>query len=314
MRMAGPKEALWHAIINKNYGCSHMLIGPHHASPPVSTKLSEQQINEKFYAQNAAQELVSQHQDETGIQVIATEETRYVASKKTFLPLSVINEENLRSEMLTDHELKEHLHNNKSVPEWFSYPEVLKALSRAYPARCQQGFTLFFTGLSGSGKSTLAKIIYAKLVETGGHPVTRDGDVVRMHLSSELGFSKAHRNLNIKRIGFVASEISKNGGVAICAPIAPYAETRAIVRRRIEEQGGGFIEIHVATPVEVCEARDRKGLYAKARRGEIKEFTGISDPYEEPEQPELRIDTSELSASEASQDVFLYLLKEGYLA
>jgi sulfate adenylyltransferase len=172
---------------------------------------------------------------------------------------------------------------------------------------------LFFTGLSGSGKSTLANIVFAKLIEFGSRPVSLlDGDIVRQNLSSELGFSKAHRDINIRRIGFVASEITKNGGVAICAPIAPYAATRRAVRDLIE-QHGAFIEIHVSTPLEVCEARDRKGLYAKARKGIIPEFTGISDPYEVPERPELRIDTSELAPAEAAQEIMLFLLKEGYL-
>ena len=191
--------------------------------------------------------------------------------------------------------------------------EVLAELRRVYPPPSRQGITLFFTGLSGSGKSTLANIIYAKLVEAGGRPVSLlDGDIVRQNLSSELGFSKAHRDLNIRRIGFVASEITKNGGIAICAPIAPYKETRRAVREMIEAHGA-FIEIHVSTPLEVCEGRDRKGLYAKARKGIIPEFTGISDPYETPERPEMRIDTGELSPTEAAQEILLYLFKEGFL-
>ncbi len=175
------------------------------------------------------------------------------------------------------------------------------------------GITLFFTGLSGSGKSTLARILYAKFIEGGGRPVTLlDGDVVRHNLSSELGFSKEHRDINVRRIGFVASEITKNGGVAICAPIAPYTATRRAVREIIE-QHGAFIEIHVATPLEVCESRDRKGLYAKARKGLIPEFTGISDPYETPERPEIHIDTTELGPIQAAQEILLYLLRENYL-
>ncbi|WP_198262586.1 bifunctional sulfate adenylyltransferase/adenylylsulfate kinase [sulfur-oxidizing endosymbiont of Gigantopelta aegis] len=303
MRMAGPKEALWHAIVNKNYGCSHILIGPEHASPPT----------EQFYAHSAAQQYVTEHADELGIIPVCPEETRYVAEKQAFLPLSSIKKDKLGSEMLSVDELKNHLQNNHPIPEWFSYPEVLKALSRAYPPLCKQGITLFFTGLSGSGKSTLAKIIYAKLIELGTRPVTLlDGDIVRHNLSSELGFSRNDRNINVRRISFVANEITKNGGVAICAPIAPYTEMRRSARELIE-QYGAFIEIHVATPLEVCESRDRKGLYAKARKGIIPEFTGISDPYEQPETPEMRIDTSQFSPMEAAQAIYLYLFREGYI-
>ncbi len=322
MRMAGPKESLWHAIINKNYGCSHILIGPEHASPPdtettgalnSSSKNSGHLTAEKFYAHSAAQQYVIEHEDELGIKVIATEETRYVPERKSFLPISEIKNQNLSSDMLSVQEVKYRLQNNKIIPDWFSYPEVLKALSHAYPSRCKQGFTLFFTGLSGSGKSTLAKIIYAKMIELGARPVTLlDGDIVRHNLSSELGFSRNDRNINVRRISFVANEITKNGGIAICAPIAPYTEMRRNARSLIE-QYGAFIEIHVATSLEVCESRDRKGLYAKARKGIIPEFTGISDPYDTPENPELRIDTNNFSPMEAAQEIYLYLFREGYI-
>ncbi len=308
MRMAGPKEALWQAIVNKNYGCSHIIIGPEHASPP-----KQNGSNEAYYSQYASQEEVLKHQQELGIEVITVEETRYVKEQKKFLPLSTIIKDGYESEMLTDNDVKTRLYSGQTIPDWFSYPEVLKALSNAYPSRCKQGFTLFFTGLSGSGKSTLAKIIYAKLIELGSRPVTLlDGDIVRHNLSSELGFSKKDRNINIRRIGFVANEITKNGGVAICAPIAPYTKMRRAARNLIE-QHGAYIEIHVSTPLETCEDRDRKGLYAKAREGIIPEFTGISDPYEVPENPELRIDTSSLSAMEAAQEIYLYLFREGFI-
>ena len=308
MRMAGPKEALWHALVNKNYGCNHIIIGPNHASPPNS------KINpNNFYNQNAAQDYVQRYEQELGIKSIAIEETRYVAEKQAFLPISSIKKDNLKSEMLSDQAVKTHLNQNIPIPPWFSYPEVISALGKAYPPRSKQGFTLFFTGLSGSGKSTLAKIIYAKMIELGDRPVTLlDGDIVRHNLSSELGFSRNDRNINVRRISFVANEITKNGGIAICAPIAPYQTMREDARNLIE-QHGAYIEIHVATSLEVCESRDRKGLYAKARKGIIPEFTGISDPYDIPESPELSIDTHNTSPMEAAQEIYLYLFKERYL-
>ena len=257
--------------------------------------------------------MAAKYAQDLNIEVVPLVERRYVAERRRFVGVDDIQAQGLESEAISDANLKMMLTRQQDIPEWFSYPEVIEELRKVYPPRSQQGFTLFFTGLSGSGKSTLAGIIYAKLIEARGRPVSLlDGDIVRQNLSSELGFSKAHRDLNIRRIGFVASEITKNRGVAICAPIAPYRESRRAVRSLIE-QHGAFIEIHVSTSLEVCESRDRKGLYAKARKGIIPEFTGISDPYEVPENPELRIDTGELSPAEAAQSVLLYLLKEGYL-
>ncbi|NOY16338.1 MAG: bifunctional sulfate adenylyltransferase/adenylylsulfate kinase [Gammaproteobacteria bacterium] len=308
MRMAGPREALWHAIVSQNYGCSHMIIGPKHAYPPAGNGEQHQ-----FYQSEQSCELVEEFSTELGIEIVSVEAMRYAPAKDRFLPASVIKSEGLEAIDYTDAQLKKDLSQGEEIPAWFSFPEVVHELRKAYPPRSKQGLTLFFTGLSGSGKSTLAKIIYAKLLEAGGRPVTLlDGDVVRLNLSSELGFSKEHRYLNVNRIGFVASEITKNRGVAICAPIAPYAQMRRSVREMIEPHGD-FVEIHVATSLEACEARDRKGLYAKARRGEIPEFTGISDPYEIPEYPELRVDTEGLTPMEAAQDIYLYLLREGYL-
>ena len=300
MRMAGPREALWHLLIHQNFGCSHFIVGPNHASPPSNGA-------GPFYTSYAAQELVAQHSDKFDTQVLPIEEVCYTPKLAKFMPVSQLQAQGLDGECMTHEQLKKNLANNIDLPDWFSYPEVISALRRVYPPKSKQGFTLFFTGLSGAGKSTLAKI------EAGGRPVSLlDGDIVRQNLSSELGFSKQHRDLNVRRIGYVASEITKNGGIAICAPIAPYASMRSVVREMIEPQGA-YIEIHVATPLEVCEARDRKGLYAKARQGLIPEFTGISDPYEIPESPELRIDTSDLNPMEAAQDIYLYLMKEGYL-
>ncbi len=307
MRMAGPREAAWHALVNRNFGCTHFMVGPDHGSPP------QVEGGTRFYGKYEAQQYVQGLEDELGIQIVSAPEYRYAPSKQTFLPEDRIKQEDLESVSISPVELRAMLRQNKDVPEWFSYPEVISELRKVYPPPSRQGITLFFTGLSGSGKSTLANIIFAKLIEAGGRPVSLlDGDIVRQHLSSELGFSKVHRDLNIRRIGFVASEITKNGGIAICAPIAPYRQTRRAVRDMIE-QHGSFLEIHVSTPLEVCESRDRKGLYAKARKGIIPEFTGISDPYEVPERAEIRIDTSKLSPSEAAQEVLLYLFKEGYL-
>jgi sulfate adenylyltransferase len=214
---------------------------------------------------------------------------------------------------LSGEEFQRRMQAGLKIPDWYSFPEVLAELHRQSPPRERQGFTVFFTGLSGAGKSTLARSLAARLMEMGGRCVTLlDGDIVRRHLSSELGFTKAHRDINVRRIGFVASEITKNRGIAICAPIAPYRQTRRDVRGMIEAVGG-FVEIHVATPIETCEGRDRKGLYAKARAGLIPEFTGVSDPYEVPEHPELAIDTTGLGIDEAVQQILLKLEHEGYL-
>ena len=309
MRMAGPREALWHAIVHQNYGCSHMIVGPKHASPPAAPGEESD-----FYDAADSRLVIDEHAGRLSIEIVHIEAQRYVPERQQFMGVSEIERSGLQGLDYTDAQLKQDLAVGEQPPGWFTYPEVVDELRHVYPPRSQQGFTLFFTGLSGSGKSTLAKIVYGKLVEGGRRPATLlDGDIVRQNLSSELGFSKAHRDLNIRRIGFVASEITKNGGIAICAPIAPYTETRRAVRQLVEERGA-FIEVHVATPLEVCESRDRKGLYAKARKGVIPEFTGISDPYEVPERAELTIDTADCTPMEAAQEIYLYLLKEGYIA
>ncbi len=309
MRMAGPREAIHNAIVKQNYGCSHIIIGPEHAAPP-----NVRQGAERFYEQNSAQQIMEKYQHELDIKMVAVEEQRYVPELNKFLSITDIEKQGVEGLLYKDKELYSSLEKGGEVPGWFSFPEVINELRKICKSKTKTGITLFFTGLSGSGKSTLAKILYAKFIEEGKRPVTLlDGDVVRQYLSSELGFSKEHRDINVKRIGFVASVINKNGGIAVCAPIAPYASVREYVRE-LNDQYGSFIEIHVATPLEECERRDRKGLYAKARKGEIKEFTGISDPYEEPVNPEIRIDTSSLSPMEAAQEIMLYLLSEGYIS
>ncbi|MDH3981252.1 MAG: adenylyl-sulfate kinase, partial [Gammaproteobacteria bacterium] len=308
VRMAGPREVLLNAILRQNYGCSHMIVGPEHAAPP-----GVRDDGQRFYPRYAAQKLMEKYQDELAINMVSVSELRYSPAAEGFVPQAKLEEQGREGVQFTDTELRQHMEHGQEIPAWFSYPDVLSALRKAYPPRSRKGITLFFTGLSGSGKSTLARILYAKFIEDGRRPVTLlDGDVVRLNLSSELGFSKEHRNINVRRIGFVASEITKNGGIAICAPIAPYTAMRRDVRETIE-QYGAFIEIHVATPLEVCEGRDRKGLYAKARAGIIPEFTGISDPYEIPAHPELSIDTTDKSPMQAVQEIMLYLLREGYL-
>ncbi|RFF27675.1 MULTISPECIES: bifunctional sulfate adenylyltransferase/adenylylsulfate kinase [unclassified Wenzhouxiangella] len=306
MRMAGPREALWHALIRKNHGCTHLIVGRDHAGPRNPA------TGTGFYDPYAAQALIAEHEDEIGLQMVPFREMKYVESRAQYVPVDEIQPDDQVRE-ISGTEVRRRLSEGLDIPEWFSYPEVVAELRRTHPPRARQGVTIFFTGLSGSGKSTLANALQVKLMELGGRQITLlDGDIVRKHLSSELGFSKEHRNLNIMRIGFVASEITKNGGIALCAPIAPYAATRREVRDMIEPHGG-FIEIHVSTPLEVCEQRDRKGLYKKARQGIIKEFTGISDPYEEPENPELEIDTTELHPERAVQQILLKLEHLGYL-
>ena len=307
MRMGGPREALWHAIIRRNYGCSHFIVGRDHASPGKDSQGNE------FYGPYDAHDLLEQHREELGIELVPFQAMVYVEERAEYAPVDEVQSgETVKS--ISGTELRRRLREGLDIPEWFTYPEIAAELRRTHPPRHQQGFTVFFTGLSGAGKSTLANALLVKLMEMGGRPATLlDGDIVRTHLSSELGFSKEHRDLNVRRIGFVASEITKNGGVAICAPIAPYTATRHQVREMIEPYGG-FIEVHVATPLEVCEVRDRKGLYAKARAGLIKGFTGIDDPYETPSNPEISIDTSSLSPEESIQRVLLKLESMGFIA
>ena len=214
---------------------------------------------------------------------------------------------------ISETELRSRLAEGRDIPSWFTFPEVSRELQRCHPPRYKQGFTVFFTGLSGAGKSTIANILLLKLLEMGGRRVTLlDGDIVRKHLSSELGFSREHRDINIRRIGFVASEITKNRGIAICAPIAPYDAVRKQVREMIRPYGG-FVLVYLAASLEVCESRDRKGIYAKARAGLIRHFTGISDPYEIPEDADLVADTSVLTPEEVALEILLYLEREGYL-
>lgn len=306
MRMAGPREALWHAIIRKNYGCTHFIVGRDHAGPGSDA------AGRPFYEPYAAQQLVREHEAEIGVRMVPFKAMVYVEDLDSYVPQDEVPAD-ARTLDISGTELRRRLNQGLELPSWFTFPEVAQQLRLTYAPRHKQGFTVFFTGLSGAGKSTIANALLVKLMEMGGRHVTLlDGDIVRRHLSSELGFSKEHRDINIRRIGFVASEITRNGGIAICAPIAPYDALRREVRSMIEA-GGGFILVFVATPLEVCEQRDRKGLYAKARAGLISGFTGISDPYEEPKDAEIVIDTTALKPEEAAQEIILHLESQGYI-
>ncbi len=306
MRMGGPREAVWHALIRKNYGCTHLIVGRDHAGPGKDTD------GKPFYGPYEAQELFTKHEEEIGVKQVPFQMMVYLEDKDKYFPADEVPKD-ARVLDLSGTELRNRLNEGRDIPAWFTYPEVGTELRRSFPPRHKQGLTIFFSGLSGSGKSTIANVLMTKFLEVGGRPVTMlDGDLVRKHLSSELGFSKEHRDINIRRIGYVASEITKNGGIAICAPIAPYEATRKDVRALIEPLGG-FILVHLSTSVDVCEQRDRKGLYAKARAGILKEFTGISDPYEDPVKPEVRINTAELTPEEAAQEIILHLEREGFI-
>ena len=306
-RMGGPRETVWHAIIHKNFGCSHFIVGQDHAGP------GGDESGKPLYAPDAAQELLETHQNEIGITMVPFPRMVYREDKDVFVPADQVPDGSHVLDISVP-ELRARLSGGREIPSWFTFPEVARELRRNHPPRRSQGFTIFFTGLSGSGKSTVAKILLTKFLEKGGRPVTLlDGDIVRKHLSSELGFSREHRDMNIRRIGFVASEITKNGGIAICAPIAPFDNVRKQVRDMIQPHGG-FILVHFATALEVCEKRDRKGLYAKARAGIVQQFTGISDPYETPKDADIVLDTNELTPDESAQEIFLHLQREGFIA
>ncbi|MCH7898057.1 MAG: bifunctional sulfate adenylyltransferase/adenylylsulfate kinase [Proteobacteria bacterium] len=306
MRMGGPREAMWHAIIRKNFGCTHLIVGRDHAGPGKDSN------GEDFYGPYDAQALLKEHADELDITMVPFQLMVYAENRAQYVPIDETSDDDTVLN-ISGTELRRRLAEGLDIPEWFSFPDVVEELRRTHPPRHQQGFTIFFTGLSGSGKSTIANALMTKLMEIGGRPVSLlDGDIVRKNLSSELGFSKEHRDLNVTRIGYVASEITKNRGIAICAPIAPYTSTRRVVREMISLVGG-FLEIHVSTSLEVCEARDRKGLYAMARAGTIKEFTGISDPYEIPENAEMVIDTVGITPDLAAHRILVKLEAMGFI-
>lgn len=306
MRMAGPREALWHAIIRKNYGVTHFIVGRDHAGP------GKDKNGKDFYGPYDAQELVKQYQDEIGIKMVPFKEMVYVPSEDKYFSVDEISVDT-KVLNLSGTQLRKILQEGKEMPAWFTYPEIAEELRKTSPARKKQGFTIFFTGLSGAGKSTIANALAIKLMEIQNRKITLlDGDVVRLNLSKGLGFSKEDRSTNVRRVGFVSNEITKNGGIALCALVSPYESDRQANRRLISENGA-YIEVHVATSLAECEARDEKGLYAQAKAGKIPNFTGISDPYEAPSNPELVINTEVVPVNEAIDLIIDKLKKEGYL-
>ena len=306
LRLAGPREALLHCIIGKNYGCTHFIVGSQNGDP------GRQNGMPPLYEEDEFLPVVEEFAETAGVEVIPFNELVYLPFEDDFCPKNKIDPAT-ETISLSSLNIRNRILTGRKIPRWVTFPEVIAELKKAYPPPAKQGFTIFLTGLSGAGKSTIARVLYAKMLEIGQRPVTLlDGDIVRQNLSNELNFSKEHRDINVRRIGFVASEITKNRGVAICAPIAPYAVTRAEIRANIEACGG-FVEVHVATPLEVCEERDRKGMYAKARAGLIKGYTGIDDPYEIPEAPEVRVDTTGKSPDEAAQEILIYLGQKRFI-
>jgi sulfate adenylyltransferase len=305
MRVAGPREALWHALIRRNYGANHLIVGRDHAGPGVDS------TGEPFYGPYDAQELVQQFSDELGVKMVPFKALVYLPEEDRYEEASRIPEGVKTATISGTQVREEYLNDGRQLPAWFTRPEVAGILADTFPPKHKQGVCLWFTGLSGAGKSTTAEIL-THLLQEGGRQVTvLDGDVVRTNLSKGLGFSKEDRDINIRRIGFVAAEIVRHGGLVVCAAVSPYRATRNDVRNRVGSEH--FIEIFVDTPLEVCEERDDKGLYAKARRGEIKGFTGIDDPYEVPNNPEIHLQTINIDAENNAHEILQYLIDRGFV-
>ncbi len=304
MRMAGPREALWHALIRRNFSATHFIVGRDHASPGPDSR------GQPFYPQEAAQELVGKFSAELGVEMIPFGEMVFLPGEKRYEERSRVPETSRIFSLSGTRIREDYLDKGKDLPSWLSRKETARILSESSPPRHRQGVCLWFTGLSGSGKSSTADVLKLLLMEQGRRVTLLDGDVVRTHLSKGLGFSKTDRDTNILRIGFVASEIVRHGGTVICAAVSPYRSTRNEVRNMMENN---FIEIFVDTPLEVCEERDVKGMYARARRGEIQNFTGIDDPYETPENAEITLDTVNFSAKENAAGIFKYLVEQNFI-
>ncbi|HWS88044.1 MAG TPA: bifunctional sulfate adenylyltransferase/adenylylsulfate kinase [Pyrinomonadaceae bacterium] len=305
MRMAGPREAVWHALIRRNYGANHLIVGRDHASPGLDSK------ERPFYGPSDAQELVARHAEELGVKPLPFSEMVYLPDEGRYEEAARVAPHARTASISGTQVREEYLRRGRQLPRWFTRPEVASILSVAHPPRHRQGFCVWFTGLSGAGKSTTAEVLSVKLLEHGRQATLLDGDVVRTHLSKGLGFGKEDRDTNVRRIGFVASEIVRHGGGVICAAVSPYRSTRNECRALVG--GEGFFEVYVDTPLEVCEARDTKGMYALARRGKVKNFTGIDDPYEPPFSPELVIDTVGRTAEENAELILSRLLEAGFV-
>ena len=305
MRLAGPREALLHAIIRRNYGANHLIVGRDHAGPGKDSK------GNSIYGPYDAQEMVAKYSDELGVKMVPFKMLVYLPEEDRYEEVTKVPEGAATASISGTQVREEYLNNGRQLPDWFTRPEVAKILADSYPPRHKQGACIWFTGLSGSGKSTIASVLTVMLQEHGRHVTVLDGDVVRTNLSKGLGFSKEDRDINIRRIGFVASEIVRHGGIAVCAAVSPYRATRNDVRNMVGKDR--YVEVFVDTPLEVCELRDEKGLYAKARRGEIKGFTGIDDPYEAPQHPEIRLDTVNLSPEGNAYMIMEHLLGKGFV-
>lgn len=305
MRMGGPREALWHAIIRRNYGANHLIVGRDHAGP------GKDSTGKPFYGPYDAQDLLVAHYEDIGVKAVPFRELVYLNEEARYEEITKIPEKASTWQLSGTQVREEYLNKGKSLPDWFTRPEVAEILAESYPPRHKQGACIWFTGLSGSGKSTTADVLQVILLEHGRQVTMLDGDVVRTHLSKGLGFSKEDRDTNILRIGFVASEIVRHGGLVVCAAISPYRAIRDHIREMVGQDN--FVEVFVDTPLEVCESRDVKGMYAKARRGEITGFTGIDDPYEAPLNPEITLDTTRNTPEDNAQFILNHLLDQGYI-
>ena len=305
MRLAGPREALWHAVIRRNYGANHLIVGRDHADPGLSSN------GQPFYGNNDAQKLVERYGPEVGVKAIPFGEFVFLPEEEVFEESSKVSPDRHAVQISGTQVREEYLNNGVKLPAWFTRPEVAEILAETYPPRYRQGVCIWFTGLSGAGKSTTAEVVTVLLLEHGRQVTLLDGDVIRNHLSTGLGFSKEDRDTNVRRIGFVASQIVRHGGTVICAAVSPYRSTRNEVRGMVGPEH--FVEVFVNTPLEICEARDTKGLYAEARRGKITGFTGIDDPYQPPEQAEIVLDTVKNSAEDNARLIQDYLMQQGFV-